>query len=91
MNDRIFEQLVAALSIPSWDKPPVKEIDMKIGDLIEVYDNSTEEAHIGILVDKCTTHGGDGGGIIILKLKTPEGDLVVTHKGNGFGRLVRKL
>lgn len=64
---------------------------MKIGDLIEVYDNMTEEKLIGVLVEKHTSHLGDGGGIQILKLNTPEGVLVVTNKGDGFGRSVRKI
>jgi len=85
-----FEAIYAALHTPGLETVPDGEGDFKIGDLVEVVDVD-EESIVGVLIDRCTTYGGDGGGIIILKLRTPEGTLVVTHKGDGFGRSVRKL
>jgi hypothetical protein len=85
-----FEELFAALHTPGLERVPDGEGDFKIGDLVEVVDVD-EEVIIGILIDRFKTYVGDGETIQLLKLKTPEGDIVVTSKGDGFGRSVRKL
>ena len=85
-----FEELFAALHTPGLERVPDGEGDFKIGDLVEVVDVD-EEAIVGILVDRFKTSIGESQTIQFLKLKTPEGDLVVTSKGDGFGRSVRKL
>jgi len=85
-----FEELFAALHTPGLERVSGEEGDLKIGDLVEVVDVDGESV-IGILIERFKTSIGEDQTIQILNLKTPEGDLIVTSKGDGFGRSVRKL